>query len=107
MKLITKAIEKTLPSIATVENQSMEELVAVVQFFHVFLPWKWTVFGGNKINDDYRFYGMVFNQDCPNGELGYFTLKQLQGIEVPFGAATFKVERDKLFKPTPATKLSL
>lgn len=108
MQLITKAIEKKLPSMTTVENQDMEELIAIVQFFHPLLPLKWNVFGGNKINqDDYMFYGMAFNPDCPNGELGYFTLSQLQEIEVPFGPVNFKVERDKMFKPTPATKLSL
>ena len=52
MKLITKAIEKKLPSLASAENQDMEELIAILQFFHPLLPWKWNVFGGNKINQD-------------------------------------------------------
>lgn len=107
MKLLTKQIEKKLPSLATVENQSMEELVVIVKFFHPLLPWTWFVFGGSPVNDDYMFYGKVFNPNCRDGELCYFTLSQLQSIETPFGPTTFRVERGKLFKPTPATQLSL
>ena len=108
MKLLTKQIEKKLPSLATAENQRMEELVAIVKFFHPIKPWKWFVFGGDQLKGgDYMFYGMVFNPNCHDGELGYFTLSQLQSLEIPFGPIVFNTERDKLFKPTPATQLSL
>jgi len=108
MKLLTKEIEKKLPSLATVENQSMENLVAIVKFFHPLYPYKWFVLGGDQMNaGDYQFYGMAFNPDCPEGELGYFTLSQLQSVETPFGSTIFRIERDKLFKPTPAMQVTL
>lgn len=108
MKLLTKKIEKKLPSLATAENQSMEELVAVVKFFHPFSSCQWFVFGGNRLaNNDFYFYGMAFTPNCPDGELGYFTLSQLESIEIPLGPVIFHVERDKLFEPTPAMQLPL
>jgi hypothetical protein len=107
MKLLTKKIETSLPSIASAEPKSLDELQAVVKFFHPLAKWKWFVFAGDKTGDDFLMYGKVFNSDYPGGKLGYFSLSQLLEINIPFGPTVFKVERDKLFQPCAATKISL
>ena len=107
MKLLTNAINKNLPSLATVENQDMEKLVAIVKFFNPLGNWNCFVFGGSQVEGDYMFYGKIFSVYCPDGELGHFTLSQLEEIEIPFGPTTIRIERDKHFQPTPATQLTL
>ena len=95
MKLLSKEIISNLPSIATVEDQPIEEQVALLKFS---LPgWKWFVFGGNQLGHDYLFYGKVFSPYCPEGELGDFTLSQLESV--------VEVKHDKKFNPLFATQL--
>jgi hypothetical protein len=41
-------------------------------------------------------FGKVFSGHCPEGELGYFNLKELASLRGPIGNA---VERDRFFDP--------
>jgi len=106
MKLLTKKIETSLPTISAVSDKSLDEIKVMVKFFHPLTNWYWFAFAGQHIQDDFEFYGKVFSPLCPNGEIGYFTLSQLDSISIPFGPITFQVERDKLFEPIPADQLS-
>jgi hypothetical protein len=94
MKLITKAIERTLPKRYSQENNPNPN--AVVKFFTPWSNWTWYVLEGEKQEDgDYLFFGYVVGHDS---ELGYFSLNELMSVRGPVG---LKIERDLWFKPTP------
>lgn len=106
MNLLTIEIETILPTISSVEQQPFKDLVAVVKFFHPVLKVQWFVFGGDHVDDDYMFYGIIFHKDRPKGKICYFTLSEFEDWLLPFAGSIFGVKHDKLFKPTPASKLS-
>ncbi|GAI79628.1 unnamed protein product, partial [marine sediment metagenome] len=63
----------------------------IVKFFHPLSSWTWFVVEGDKQEDgDWLFFGLV---DGFEKELGYFTLKQLEEVEVK----GLKIERDMYF----------
>jgi len=54
----------------------------------------WYVIEGNQEEDDFIFFGLV---DLHEQEFGYFSLKELESIRLPFG---LKIERDLHFSNT-------
>lgn len=89
MKLMTKEIEKKLPSLYSQEKVSNPKII--VKFFHPLSSWTWFVTEGDRQKDgDFLFFGLV---DGFEKELGYFTLKQLEEVEVK----GLGVERDMYF----------
>jgi len=89
MKLITKEIEEKLPKLYSQENEKNPKII--VKFFHPLSTWTWFVTEGDKQEDgDWLFFGLV---DGFEKELGYFTLKQLEEVEVK----GLKIERDMYF----------
>lgn len=85
MKLLTKAIEKTLPALYATDGQ--KEKKVQVKFFTPFSNWTWYVFEGEKQEDgDYLFFGLVEGHET---EMGYFTLSELSSSGL--------VERDRYF----------
>lgn len=93
MKLITKALEKTFAKYPLYSQDGKgNEAVVIAKFFLPGSCWTWYVTEAEKqSNGDYMFFGYV---EGIEGEYGYFTLSQLQGIRGRFG---LRVERDMYF----------
>lgn len=91
MKLITKAIEKKLENTPFYSTDGNPIKDVLVKFFNPCGAGTWYVFEAEKHGDDWEFFGLV---DLYEKELGYFTLKQLESIKLPFGLT---IERDKYF----------
>ena len=94
MKLITKALEKTLAKYPLYSQDGKgENAVIIAKFFLPGSSWTWYVTEAEKQNNgDYLFFGYVKGNF--GGEYGYFTLAQLQEIKGRFG---LRVERDMYF----------
>lgn len=95
MKLLTQEIKDRLPALYSQDGKGFDA-VAQVKFFSPVGSWTWyaTEFDGTDM-----FFGLVKGFD---NELGYFTLSELESVELPLG---MKIERDKFFEPTPLKDL--
>lgn len=102
MKLMTKQIEKQLAKYPIYSQHSKgDEAVAICKFFNPTGSYTWYVTEGEKKDDgDWLFFGLVENSY--GRELGYFTLKELESIKLPFGLT---IERDIYFVPTKLKEL--
>lgn len=89
MKLLTKAIEKSLPALYSQEKNP--DPIVRVKFFTPWTSWTWYA----TEYKDGIFFGLVEGQET---ELGYFDLASLEAIRGPFG---LRVERDIHFEPVP------
>lgn len=110
MKLLTKALCKTIPPLYSQEGNEDQSVVA--KFFTPDANYTWYVIEGSAQTfdgevdgvpladydpglHDVRFFGYV---DGQFGELGYFMLSELRQIRGRFG---LPVERDTCWTPTP------
>lgn len=93
MKLITKALEKTLAKYPLYSQDGKgNDAVVIAKFFLPGSGFTWYVTEAEKqSNGDYMFFGYVEGLES---ELGYFTLSQLQSVRGRFG---LRVERDMYF----------
>ena len=91
MKLITKAIAKSLPALGSTDGLG-DAAVARVKFFSPVGSWSW--YGVEYSPEDGTFFGLVFGHET---ELGYFSLSELESVKLPFGLG---IERDLHFSPT-------
>ncbi len=93
MKLLTKANEKKLEGFApySTDGTPVEEKQVLVKFFTPWSNWTWWVFEAERIDGDWRFFGLVQGHTT---ELGYFMLSDLISIKGPAG---LRVERDLHF----------
>tara|TARA_R110000803_G_scaffold98985_1_gene167052 strand:+ start:1284 stop:1574 length:291 start_codon:yes stop_codon:yes gene_type:complete len=92
MKLLTKALEKTIPALYATEHD--DEKMARVKFFNPMGAGTWLVVEGDKLeNGDWRFFGLV---DLFEKEWGYFMLSELEEVTLPLG---MKIERDIHWTP--------
>ena len=90
MKLMTKALLKTLPPIGANEGKGDESIVKI----KFFLPWSnWTWYGVEYDPEERLFYGLVDGHEM---ELGYFSLTELESIK---GRAGLTIERDLWWEP--------
>lgn len=90
MELITKEIEKKFEAhpLYSTDGQPVKEVLA--KFFNPCGAGTWYVFEAEKQDDgDWLFFGYV---ELLDGELGYFTLSQLEHVRLPFGMG---IERDR------------
>ena len=95
MKMMTKAIEQSLPKLGATENLPNEQKQVVVKYFTPDSSWTWYVAEGEKdASGDFRFFGYVEGFE---NEWGYFTLGELACARGPLG---LKVERDYYFSGT-------
>lgn len=94
MKLLTEKIKRELPKIYETEYLSMHDKIIVCKFFNPCGLGTWYVVEGEARGDDYIFFGLV---ELIDNEWGYFSLKELEAIELPFG---MRIERDKHFSKT-------
>lgn len=91
MKLLTKEIEKAIPKLYANEDKKPEDVPVVVKFFCPWNNWTWYATEGERQEDDFIFFGYVQGFE---GELGYFSLKELESVSGPLG---LKIERDISF----------
>ena len=92
MKLMTKAIAKSLPEIGTTDGQGYSA-VAKVKYF---TPWSnWTWYATEYEPEAERMFGLVVSP--MEKELGTFSLEEIGSVSF----AGLKVERDLYFKPQP------
>jgi hypothetical protein len=81
-----------IPKLYAQEKTPTEEKQVYAKFFFPGGNWTWFVTEGEPEDDDYVFFGFVIGDF---GEWGYFTLNELQSINV----RGLTVERDLYFKP--------
>jgi hypothetical protein len=93
--LLTKAITKQLPPLYTAEHAADPRVVC--KFFTPTSSWTWYAI---EYDGDDIFFGYADNGQG-GGELGYFSLAELQAIRGPFGLG---VERDRYFTPCPLSE---
>lgn len=110
MKLVNEETKKLLENhpLYSQEECGMNAEV-MVKFFLPVGTWTWYVTEAREDADfGYLFFGLVIN-GAGEGELGYFTLKELEKIAVPFNVnmgakkmtlGTIGIERDEHFQPT-------
>ncbi|OQB45157.1 MAG: hypothetical protein BWY02_02599 [bacterium ADurb.Bin157] len=92
MKLLTEELKKQLPALYSQENE--KDPIVYAKFFTCWSSWCWYAY---EFDGEDLFFGKVFSHMCPQGELGYFSLSELEAIQGPIG---LRVERDIHFKPT-------
>lgn len=93
MKLLTKKIEKTIPALYSQENVS--DPMCRVKFFNPAGMGTWYVIE----RDEDTCFGYV---DMGEPELGYFSISELESIQLPFG---LKIERDLWWDPKPLSEV--
>ncbi len=92
MKLLTKAIERKLPTLYATEGKHTTEKKAIVKFFTPDSSWTWYAVEGSRQEDgDMLFFGLV---DGHEKEWGYFSLNELAASRGPMG---LPIERDRYF----------
>lgn len=92
MKLLTKEIERNLHALYSQEGKGMNAIVQV-KFFNPCGHGTWFATEYDPIRR--LFFGWAeIHPDC--GELGYFSLDELEGVQLPFG---LRIERDLHFTP--------
>ncbi|MBK9123534.1 MAG: DUF2958 domain-containing protein [Chloroflexi bacterium] len=91
MELLPGELRAILPPLRSTDGKGWEA-VAPVKFFTPGSNWTWypTEYDGEDM-----FFGLVVGFEA---ELGYFSLRELEGARGPFG---LPLERDLYFDPTP------
>jgi len=92
MKLLTETIKAKLPKLYATEKIKTKDKKFVCRFFDPIGNWSWLVAEGEKQEDgDWLFFGLV---DGFEKEWGYFSLSELESVELPLG---LRIERDTNF----------
>lgn len=89
MELLPTELREQLPKLY--EQEGTEDKIVYIKYFFPAGNWTWFVIEGEVEGDDFLFFGYVIGLDK---EWGYFTLKQLEEINV----RGLTVERDLYFK---------
>jgi hypothetical protein len=91
MKLMTKAIEKRIPELRGQDGKSWEETTVYAKFFNPVGHATW--FATEYDPEERMFFGWAeLHPGC--GELGYFSLDELESVRLRFGLG---IERDRHF----------
>ena len=100
MKLLTKEIEKKLPKLYSQEN--IKDPICNLKFFTPDSSFTWYIIEGEKQEDgDWLFFGKTISSMCPEGELGYISLNELESVRGPLG---LPIERDIFFDKKPLSE---
>lgn len=91
MQLLTKELMGSIPKLYETEEIELEDKTIHAKFFTPWSNWTWYVI---EFDGENQCFGFVKGLDA---EFGYFSLRELEGVEGPFG---LKVERDIHFQPT-------
>jgi len=92
MKLLTKEIEKKLPSIE--EAKACDDKIVQIKYFHPLSNWTWYVVGYT----DGQFWGLV---DGDFLEAGLISLEELKSVKL----LGLGIERDLHFEPKPMSEI--
>lgn len=94
MKLLTEELKKEFEKFPLYSQDGKgKETKVICKFFNPTGAGTWLVTEGSTIDgEDWEFFGFAHITD---GEFGYFTLKELESIRLPFGMT---IERDVNFK---------
>lgn len=95
VELLPKDMREALPELYANETLGLQAL-ALVKFFTPDSSWTWY---GSEFDGEDVFFGLVIGFE---GELGYFSLAELEGLRGPLG---LPVERDLHFKPRSLEEL--
>lgn len=95
MELLTDELKNALPKLY--EQEETEDPKVFIKFFFPAGNWTWFVTEGEPEGDDFMFFGYVIGLEK---EWGYFTLKQLEEINVRH----LTVERDLYFRQESFSK---
>ena len=96
MKLLTKEITKKAQKQYD-KGSELDGQMIVAKFFNPVGSWTWYLMNLHE-DKDYA-WGIV---DGDAVEMGSFSIKELQSVELPFGLG---IERDMYFEPMPASEL--
>jgi hypothetical protein len=96
MMLLTQAILKKLPKIGS--QETIEDPIAQVKFFYPCGSWTCYVI---EFDGQDELFCKTVTDACPEGELGYASLKEISAAK---GLMGLGIERDKWFKPTPISQ---
>lgn len=100
MELLTQEIKKILPKLYSQEQ--IEDPMVVFKLFTPDSSFTWFILEGSpQPDDDWMFFAKVTSHLCPEGELGYVMLSELEQVK---GALGLSVERDLYFKSTPLSQ---
>ncbi len=92
MKLLTTAVIKKLEKTPLYSTEKQDVSPVLVKFFNPVGAGTWYVLEAEKQEGgDWLFFGLA---EIHEKELGYFTLSELQSVQLPFG---LKIERDMYF----------
>ena len=92
MKLLTQANRKALPALYSTDGQG-DDAIVHVKLFTPDSSWTWLA---TEFDPESRlFFGWADNGQG-GGELGNFSLDELEGVHGPMGLS---VERDRYFRP--------
>ncbi len=89
MPLLTKDLKRKIPKFYETEGIELEDKLIYTKLFTPWTNWTWYII---EFDGDDQCFGFVEGLDA---EFGYFSLKELAGIEGPFG---LRVERDRYFE---------
>ena len=92
MKMLTKEIENKIPALYAQDGKG-ENATVYVKFFN---PCGAATWYGTEYDPIERIFFGWATLDGQFGELGYFSLTELENITLPYG---LKIERDLHFKP--------
>ena len=108
MMLLTKANRKALPPLYSQENNP--DPIVQVKFFDPTGSFTWFAY---EFDGEDLFFGKVFSSMCPDGEIGYFRLSELETCKQGMPQRTFAeklkalpIERDKFFTPKPLSQIT-
>ena len=95
MKLLTKAVEKSLPPLYSQEDNP--DPIVKAHFFNPMGAGDWWITEASHEDEDYIMFGLC---DLGMGfpELGYVSLNEIKSVRLPFGMG---IERDLHWQPMP------
>lgn len=94
MQLITKAIERKAPRLYDMDEVPAERTPVVAKFFTPDSSFTWYMV---EYDAESRIgFGFVTSNLCPEGELGYFSITEMESVCGPQG---LPVERDLYYRP--------
>ena len=96
MKLLTKEIRKQLPALYS--QDEVEDPIVYIKFFDPCGSFTWFIL---EYDGDDTFFAFVKSNLCPEGELGYVSLSELESVKNQLGLG---IERDLYFTQKPLSE---
>jgi len=92
MKLLTKELIAKFPKLYANEEKKTSDVEIIAKFFNPCGAQTWYA---TEFDSDDLFFGYVNLGDSQCAELGYFSLSELESMQLPFGLG---IERDLHYK---------